>query len=1534
MWAKRGGWGGSRKHRKPRRRKRRLFFEGLERRELLANDILYLGDAFSNSVERFDAINGAYLGSFVAPESAGLHGPRGMVFDQGSLLVVNQNINLPKNGEVLRYNGQTGAPAGALVPFANSDAPFSPAGIVVRDNIAYVADTREDSSAGRVAKYNATTGSFLGELQPQGFLPEFRPRGLVFGPDGRLYVTVSSIAETGSSDPPGYVLSFDIATGDYRMFAWNDGDGQPEAVQGEAIDLHNPVGIAFAPDGLLYVTSNRPDPVVTGADANTRIVILDPITGNERSYFDLDPHTNPEKNPTRLFAQSMVFGPAGKLFIPVLVESLSDGGSSGAILSYDPTTQETATFFASTPDVQSIVVPTYVTFGHTDPATLSYLSADPAQLSSIETFPLVLDGPLSVGHLYGGSSGLGGRVSDFIQVSDSDDTVTGATIRITGNYHSDQDRLQFTNQGAITGQWDAATGTLTLSGRDRADAYRSALQNVFYANTKISANLDRRTVSFTVHDSLSASNTVTRDIVLVKDDLNALFYTTRFVAAQRNFDALFRLDSATGLQSFPFIVPGHEEGGMLLVGGQTLLAVGRKVAPVEGEAEEGSFFGGSAARGTVLRYPPTGDTSDYGTVVVADTSANAPVDPEGIVLDGNTLYIADTRLSQPASGPIPSGRIRRYNATTGEFLNDITASGFNGLFHPRGLVFGPDGSLYVSLYDPNVDAAGALVNPGYGAILKIDSVSSAPVVVAFNNGDGVQDAGETRDLHSPGSLAFGPGGKLYVTTRSTSADGLDKIVVLNPASAFAQVDHVDLARVDDVPLHPRALLFGPGGKLFVSVNEPDNPDPFTNTRGYLRSYNVATKEFSVAASATAGPIGYFTFGNTNPKTLAFELPAGSAPVLDGTEGTAVDYSADSPAAQVTATLGVSDSDSGELTGAQVFVSANYQELHDVLTFANTTKITGVWDGTFGKLRLVGTDTVANYQAALRSVKFQSKTYPQTSGADISPLPTTRTVSFFVSDGEHSSNVVTRDIRVSVPRGDYLFVGDQGDPNDPTDDSVQRFEISNFSSLGTFVAPGQLIGPRGMLFNAGNLLVVNQNVDQPFAGEVLRFNGKTGSSLTPVVSKTNPQAPFAPRGMVVKDGILYAADFEGTPTPRIAKYNAATGAFIGNLVPVGFSGEFRPRGLVFGPDGNLYVSVFSETAYESQDAPGYILKFTNTTTGAFEIVAANNGDGVHPRGEIADLHNPEGLVFGPDGRLYVTSFIVNSADNKILVLDVATKTQRDSIPLGQYFAQAMLFGPNDKLFVPITGGGSEAGSVRLYDVATKDFSTLNGKLQQPWYLTFTQTNPATLAYEPWHNFVNPLDVDGDGNVVPLDVLIVINEINAPTNSDALGLLPRSRPPGNFYFDVNQDGFVAPIDALNVINYLIDQPQAEGEARSRSPLVSPAIPDTAWPTVAINSISTRRLSHPALSAPVFPTATSVADVNPQSDSPRQPVSLVGTRSAEVVATRPRSVESPPDISHAKPATVSTDGGAHPLSAAFWRQLLGTRKHPRPRPGGNVS
>jgi hypothetical protein len=106
-----------------------------------------------------------------------------------------------------------------------------------------------------------------------------------------------------------------------------------------------------------------------------------------------------------------------------------------------------------------------------------------------------------------------------------------------------------------------------------------------------------------------------------------------------------------------------------------------------------------------------------------------------------------------------------------------------------------------------------------------------------------------------------------------------------------------------------------------------------------------------------------------------------------------------------------------------------------------------------------------------------------------------------------------------------------------------------------------------------------------------------------------------------------------------------------------------------------------------------------------------------------------------------------------------------------------------------------------------------------------TNHAAVG-DGWQNSDDPLDVNGDGQVAPIDALLIINELNVPAYRDPTsGLLPT--PPAIIpaYFDVDGDGFVAPSDAILVINYLNSIPAAaEAAAAEGEPTVE--FGSTAW------------------------------------------------------------------------------------------------------------
>ncbi|MNM27325.1 Cellulosome-anchoring protein precursor [compost metagenome] len=114
-------------------------------------------------------------------------------------------------------------------------------------------------------------------------------------------------------------------------------------------------------------------------------------------------------------------------------------------------------------------------------------------------------------------------IDSGITVTDGSSTaLASAVVAITGSFHSEEDVLAFTNDGATMGNvaasYDAVTGVLTLtsSGATATLAqWQSALSSITYANTAITPNTATRTISFTVIDGAgNTSNTAARAVTV------------------------------------------------------------------------------------------------------------------------------------------------------------------------------------------------------------------------------------------------------------------------------------------------------------------------------------------------------------------------------------------------------------------------------------------------------------------------------------------------------------------------------------------------------------------------------------------------------------------------------------------------------------------------------------------------------------------------------------------------------------------------------------------------------------------------------------------------------------------------------------------------------------------------------------------------------------------------------------------------------------------------------------------------------------
>ena len=156
------------------------------------------------------------------------------------------------------------------------------------------------------------------------------------------------------------------------------------------------------------------------------------------------------------------------------------------------------------------------------------------------------------------------------------------------------------------------------------------------------------------------------------------------------------------------------------------------------------------------------------------------------------------------------------------------------------------------------------------------------------------------------------------------------------------------------------------------------------------------------------------------------------------------------------------------------------------------------------------------------------------------------------------------------RADVLYIGDAGD------NTVKRFDVATGTLDAGFTTSG-LLGPNGMVIDGDRLLVVNQNVNTHLSGEILAFDKATGASLGPVVAESDQDAPYVPRGIVLgpEGDDLFVGNFstaQGKSHGSLLRYDLDSGALLSNDKAKGFKNhDFHPRGVVFGPDGMLYVA---------------------------------------------------------------------------------------------------------------------------------------------------------------------------------------------------------------------------------------------------------------------------------------------------------------------------------------------------------------------------
>ena len=203
----------------------------------------------------------------------------------------------------------------------------------------------------------------------------------------------------------------------------------------------------------------------------------------------------------------------------------------------------------------------------------------------------------------------------------------------------------------------------------------------------------------------------------------------------------------------------------------------------------------------------------------------------------------------------------------------------------------------------------------------------------------------------------------------------------------------------------------PGPSATATASPTASPTPtISPTRSQTLTPTRTAATITATATGTPTRSPTFTVSPTVTATLTRTVsptPTGGPPVLTASDLTLIVYTENSPPLTILPTLAVTDADSPNLVGATVQIIGGLQSDQDVLGFVNQSGITGSYDALSGMLSLTGSSSVANYEAALRSV-----TYVNTSEA---PNTTVRVVRYQADDGaavNNLSNTLDRQVGVT------------------------------------------------------------------------------------------------------------------------------------------------------------------------------------------------------------------------------------------------------------------------------------------------------------------------------------------------------------------------------------------------------------------------------------------------------------------------------------------------------------------------------------------
>ncbi len=622
-----------------------------------------------------------------------------------------------------------------------------------------------------------------------------------------------------------------------------------------------------------------------------------------------------------------------------------------------------------------------------------------------------------------------------LDIADDDTEAISAIVRISQNFVAAEDILSFTLTGDITtGGFNSLTGEIVFTGPGSMDDYQQVLQSITYQNISSTPTSSTRIITYYVfdHDATDPRLDATPDAnVSVNVGTNQAPVVNLGVFTVTYFGSPITLAPSLTVTDATDV---NLESATITILGQ-----------VPGDDE-------------LLFVDQNGISGTFST----STGVLTLTGPSSVANYQTALRSIQYRNNNPV--PIPANRSIRFQVSDGELNSTLrsmtvaypvpnvapslttttTTTTFTGTALPI------DNALTLTDGDDAIASATVQISAGY---------RNGEDQLVFTNQNGISS---TFDATS-GTLTLSG-----TTTVANYQAALRSIQYNNTAANRTNANRTVTFRVNDgtvnsntlaltllVPnVAPTLTLSVPtanyaGGDLVVDagivLSDEDDINfttatvsfqsgyvagedelVFTNQAGISGSFNSTTGVLTLTGASSLAnyqaALRTIVYRNTSGnrsagnREIAFVVNDGqaastsaavlvvvpnNAPTLAPTTDTGFYLSGE---LVINNSITITDGDNTTLQGATVRITAGLQTAEDVLVFTNQNGITGTYAA--GTLTLAGSASLANYQAALRSVQYRNNA--------ASPNVASRTITFAVTDGTNTSNSVTTVLSINRP----------------------------------------------------------------------------------------------------------------------------------------------------------------------------------------------------------------------------------------------------------------------------------------------------------------------------------------------------------------------------------------------------------------------------------------------------------------------------------------------------------------------------------------